>query len=900
MSDRSKGNKKEINSHIALFFDIETSHIEFDDTQKEENRKVFENYIKGINDDKLKHELENKFTLFNKNGLQLVYMANVIIGDLATGEILDSVFFTSDNPLEEFKEWLLNFSEKEKYICYIHNLSYEFSFMQRQWKPTAITGKNLTDYLLPTSQSVFVKPHEPIQLCLEEIPNIIFRDSLILLNKSVKKLGKEIGLDKLDYVYDKVRLPNEPLEELDYRYNERDNIIVFKSIYQKYFKNSNEFTLNNIPLTYTGNARYYFNQEYQKGTKTRGKASVHKSYINTTLDKFYSIRSYDNYCLSKRCYYGGLTTTNPYLFGQMIENVFSVDFTSSYPFEMIMRLFPYFIDGEWVEQEYKRLVTENPNKKIKRPFKPCDYAIQLEYEKADEYFQSILLGLNEDDLKSSIKNKDGIKAYYGLFIFKNLRLKNPKYIASISKHKLFSNSFLNESEESLFSRDEMVTLNGKVLEVHGDSILYLTNIHLDVINALYDYDEIRCEKLTCARMEKQLPSEFSNFILKNYRKKNVMKREIKKVENEVKRIESEGIKDEKIIETLMELKIEYALIKALINSMYGMKVEDKVKATYVLENGIIESYTINDNKLDTAENIYRRMVERENTEMMSANEKDLKRHLHIYEHGLFVTDYARKHLVMSSLEFFKHGFITYYTDTDSLKLVYDNELEEKTISKQIEIFEKVVNEHNKKIVNQYATNKRFNDFIKNENIKEVEKEELKELGTMDIETMIKGNIVPYSYFISLGAKKYAYIVNDGEKEEIKTVISGCSTNLGKCLTEYAKQNGLPLKDVLQFVFRNGTLIDEKISGRTISYFEELPSEFVKMTNKYNQCGGQIIKNTTYTLGIQDNDIITLMDKINQQEENNSLDKIDRVFWKDDDNKYWITSYEDYINFSKNN
>ena len=58
------------------------------------------------------------------------------------------------------------------------------------------------------------------------------------------------------------------------------------------------------------------------------------------------------------------------------------------------------------------------NKKIKRPFNPCDYAIQLEYEKADEYFQSILLGLNEEDLKSSIKNKDGIKAYYGLFIFK--------------------------------------------------------------------------------------------------------------------------------------------------------------------------------------------------------------------------------------------------------------------------------------------------------------------------------------------------------------------------------------------------------------------------------------------------------------------------------------------------
>ena len=58
MSDRSKGNKKEINSHIALFFDIETSHIEFDDTQKEENRKVFENYIKGINDNKIKHELD--------------------------------------------------------------------------------------------------------------------------------------------------------------------------------------------------------------------------------------------------------------------------------------------------------------------------------------------------------------------------------------------------------------------------------------------------------------------------------------------------------------------------------------------------------------------------------------------------------------------------------------------------------------------------------------------------------------------------------------------------------------------------------------------------------------------------------------------------------------------------
>ena len=92
----------------------------------------------------------------------------------------------------------------------------------------------------------------------------------------------------------------------------------------------------------------------------------------------------------------------------------------------------------------KKELSTKKQEHIKRLKRLAELMCSEVYEKADEYFQSILLGLNEEDLKSSIKNKDGIKAYYGLFIFKNLRLKNPKYIASISKHKLFSKKILKK------------------------------------------------------------------------------------------------------------------------------------------------------------------------------------------------------------------------------------------------------------------------------------------------------------------------------------------------------------------------------------------------------------------------------------------------------------------------
>ena len=869
MSKHKRGESK-FNEELCLFIDIETSTKIYKNEEESYLRYEVEKWLME-NPDVNKKQINDKFELLFKNGFQEVYLVNLLIGNVKTGEVKKSIFwgclpkeeptinyqveyYHSTNPILSLIEFLKNLKTDEKeYVIYCHNLGYEFTFINRELQGNGLTSKTtIDDYGFPKGKCVFVKSHNPIQIVFDELPNFTFKDSLALFSKSIKTLGKNLDLPKLPYNYDVYREPGKPLEPHDFLYNQRDNEIVFYSIYNQFFKNNPEQQLSKIPLTFTGITRKRLFEHYKKQTNQ----------IRTTVnDKYYSIRSYDFYRFIRRSYTGGLATTNPTLLGQFNEKSLAIDYTSSYPFEMVSKYFPLFIDGERVEKSYQELIQKFERGEIKKPPKspylPSQYAFHLKGIEADDYYQthlkgytydklSCLVDMNEKDKKT--RNVDFVKGYFAQVNFKGLQIKFNDYLLLLSKHKVHS----IQNHDLIELENFIDTLNGKIAKTSPNEhiTLNVSNVQLENILLLYNYDELFISELYCARHEKLLPKQQVYFILELFVLKDRLKEQIKEMKSNPNHDKTK----------LKELENEYKLIKQDINALYGIKVEDEVKDVYQLIDGEIIHYSLYSEEFDS-EKVYNRKIERETHEMETNNLIDLKHHLHIYTQGIYITDYARNHLIRDMVNFYEKGFLTIACDTDSLKITPKNNvfIDDKEM---VETFEEIVKTHNNTIRKGWEENHHMQNFIKDFNLSDKECESLYQLGMMDIESKKDGQTHSYDGFISLGAKKYAYIDGDG----IHLTVAGCSKKVGEFLTQYANENEVSYEDVLKFFFRSGTKVSENLSGRTIAHYETLPTDLIKRLNKYHQSGGIVIKSTTYFLDITDNDINFLSMNIEQIEE----------------------------------
>lgn len=237
----------------------------------------------------------------------------------------DEVFYS--RTWGEFIELLTRISTlwelggKRKAIVYVHNLSYEFQFMRK--------------YL--TWEKVFaVDERKPIKALTSE--NIEFRDSYILSGFSLAKTAENLTHHKIekligDLNYDLVRHSNTSLTDDELKYIEYDIIIISYYIDEQIIQYGN---IGNIPLTNTGRVRTYvkdrcFNTDGKRDNNKR------KKYFdlmdNMTLQP-------KHYTQLKRGFMGGYTHANNLYVGKTVENVFSIDFTSSYPSVMVSEKFP--------------------------------------------------------------------------------------------------------------------------------------------------------------------------------------------------------------------------------------------------------------------------------------------------------------------------------------------------------------------------------------------------------------------------------------------------------------------------------------------------------------------------------------------------------------------------------
>lgn len=219
---------------------------------------------------------------------------------------------------EEFSTLLFTLSTRmdlrldHRLVVYVHNLSFEFTFMHR--------FLNIAEYF-------FRDERKPLYVTTQE--GIEFRCSYMLSNMNLQKFCEnERGvvhykLSGENYDYGKMRTSETPLtmEEKAYCYND------VRGLAECIRSRMESDTLAEMPLTSTGYVRRDFRNAMKKNPQNR---------------RIFKNAEYDAriYTLLRRAFRGGDTHANIRAAGQIIHDVQSFDISSSYPGVMVTEMFP--------------------------------------------------------------------------------------------------------------------------------------------------------------------------------------------------------------------------------------------------------------------------------------------------------------------------------------------------------------------------------------------------------------------------------------------------------------------------------------------------------------------------------------------------------------------------------
>lgn len=202
-------------------------------------------------------------------------------------------------------------------IIYWHNMSYDWTFCR----------KFLFSQFGHPHKQLNVKSHYPILIEWEN--GIIFKDSLILAQRSLDKWAKDMNVEHKKAVgkwnYDKLRSQQEKYTEDELTYIENDTLAGVECLYA--LMQSLNKKIYSMPFTATGIPR----AEVQK----RGSEHMyHDRYIAM-------LPTYQQYLKLEKVYHGGYTHGNRHYINRTIRDIVKCyDFASSYPFCMLAYKFP--------------------------------------------------------------------------------------------------------------------------------------------------------------------------------------------------------------------------------------------------------------------------------------------------------------------------------------------------------------------------------------------------------------------------------------------------------------------------------------------------------------------------------------------------------------------------------
>ena len=222
----------------------------------------------------------------------------------------------------------LDLSIRRRLVIYVHNLGYEFQFIQKWMKWDKVFA---------------IKNRRPVYAISGGLE---FRCSLFLSNYALAYIGDNLlhtyPVKKLvgNLDYSKIRHSRTPLtqEELDYCVN--DVKVVMSYIQEKIEQDG---SIAEIPLTNTGYVRNYCRKEcfYEDCKTEEDKKRVLMNY--RALMKSLTISGKDEYDQLHRGFMGGFTHAGCLHANSKdgpLYKVGSADLTSSYPFAMVAQYYP--------------------------------------------------------------------------------------------------------------------------------------------------------------------------------------------------------------------------------------------------------------------------------------------------------------------------------------------------------------------------------------------------------------------------------------------------------------------------------------------------------------------------------------------------------------------------------
>lgn len=214
-------------------------------------------------------------------------------------------------------EHFLGLYHHRRLIIYVHNLAYEMQFL--------LGHSNISD--------VFArKSCRPISCVLDNC--IELKCSYFLSGLSLAKVAENlttVSVSKLKgYLdYNKIRHSRTPLTPDELEYCAYDVRIVVYFIKEEMMRNENDIT--KIPLTKTGYVRRYVRNKI----KERFNYHVYREKI-----KEFMVADKELFATLYKAFAGGYTHANVDYVDICMEHVHSIDFTSSYPAQMLMHRYP--------------------------------------------------------------------------------------------------------------------------------------------------------------------------------------------------------------------------------------------------------------------------------------------------------------------------------------------------------------------------------------------------------------------------------------------------------------------------------------------------------------------------------------------------------------------------------
>lgn len=263
-------------------------------------------------------DIETTSDYYNGDKVAFMYEWTFAIGDFAVyGRDWDSFKCL----LNELRLWFM-LSPTERMIIYVHNLGFEFQFMRKDFEWIKVFA---------------VDERKPIVAVTKQ--GFEFRDSYILSGYSLEKTADNLTshtIKKLvgDLDYSLIRHSGTILTSDELSYCENDVLIVTAYIDEQIEQYGD---ITKIPLTNTGRVRNFVRQNCLRDKKRKSGSGVGKRYRELMMECQLDLRSY---LFCKRAFQGGFTHASNKWVGQVLEDIHSIDFNSSYPYVMLSEKYP--------------------------------------------------------------------------------------------------------------------------------------------------------------------------------------------------------------------------------------------------------------------------------------------------------------------------------------------------------------------------------------------------------------------------------------------------------------------------------------------------------------------------------------------------------------------------------